>query len=183
MPSISGLLVRIFAFWKHFFVIQQCSNLAVKLCVYIVKYKVSYKTGRNSFIVIWVFNTSSCSSPILLHLHVHVSIYSLPFNRISYRFCPIGTIVVVIVWLLDFNYLCNQCLSSLEFESSSWRGVLDIILCDKVCQWLAAGQGFYLGTPVSSTNKTDCHDIAEILLNFGILPGQDPINIIIILSV
>jgi hypothetical protein len=24
--------------------------------------------------------------------------------------------------------------------------------------------GFYPGTPVSSTNKTDCHDITEILL-------------------
>jgi len=36
--------------------------------------------------------------------------------------------------------------------------------CDKVCQWLAAGQWFSPGTPVSSTNKTDCHDISEILL-------------------
>jgi hypothetical protein len=27
-----------------------------------------------------------------------------------------------------------------------------------------AGQWFSLGTPVSSTNKTDCHDISEILL-------------------
>jgi hypothetical protein len=32
-------------------------------------------------------------------------------------------------------------------------------LCDKV-----AGQWFSPGTLVSSTNKTDCHDIAEILL-------------------
>ena len=35
------------------------------------------------------------------------------------------------------------------------RGVLDTTLCDKVCQWLATGQWFSLGTPVSSTNKTD----------------------------
>jgi UDP-N-acetylglucosamine transferase subunit ALG13 len=27
-------------------------------------------------------------------------------------------------------------------------------LCDKVCQWLAAGRWFFQGTPVSSTNKT-----------------------------
>jgi hypothetical protein len=33
--------------------------------------------------------------------------------------------------------------------------------CDKVCQWLATGLWF---PPVSSTNKTDHHDIAEILL-------------------
>jgi hypothetical protein len=44
------------------------------------------------------------------------------------------------------------------------RGVLDTTLCDKVCQWLAAGRWFSLCTPVSSTNKTDRHDIIEILL-------------------
>ena len=37
-------------------------------------------------------------------------------------------------------------------------------LCDKVCQWLATGRWFSLGPPVSSTNKTDRHDITEILL-------------------
>ena len=35
---------------------------------------------------------------------------------------------------------------------------------DKVCQRLAAGQWFSLGTPVSSTNKSDHHHITEILL-------------------
>jgi hypothetical protein len=36
-------------------------------------------------------------------------------------------------------------------------------LCDKVV-WLSAGLWFSPGAPVSSTNKTDCHNIAEILL-------------------
>ena len=36
--------------------------------------------------------------------------------------------------------------------------------CDNVCQWLATGRWFSPGTPVSSNNKTDRHDIAEILL-------------------
>ena len=45
------------------------------------------------------------------------------------------------------------------------RGVLDTTLCDKVCQWLAAGRWFSLGTVISPTNKTDCYDIHEILLN------------------
>jgi len=53
---------------------------------------------------------------------------------------------------------------SCEFESRSWRGVFDTTLCDKVSQWLVAGRWFSSGTPVSSTNKTDRHDIAEILL-------------------
>ena len=48
-----------------------------------------------------------------------------------------------------------------------WR-LLDTILYDKVCQWHAAGLWFSLGTPVSSTNKTDCHDIAEILLKVAL---------------
>ena len=40
-----------------------------------------------------------------------------------------------------------------------------LAFCDKVFQWLAAGLWFSPGiTPVSSTNKTDCHDISEILL-------------------
>ena len=30
--------------------------------------------------------------------------------------------------------------------------------------WLAADQWLSLGTPVSSTNKTDLHDITEILM-------------------
>jgi hypothetical protein len=42
-------------------------------------------------------------------------------------------------------------------------GVLDTTLCAKVCQWLAAGQWFSLGTPVSSVNETDRHDTTEII--------------------
>jgi hypothetical protein len=42
--------------------------------------------------------------------------------------------------------------------------VLNTTLCDKVCQWIATGPWFSPGTPVSSTNKTNCHDITEILL-------------------
>jgi hypothetical protein len=41
-------------------------------------------------------------------------------------------------------------------------------LCDKVCQWLATDRWFSPGTPVSSTNKTDRHDIAEILLKVAL---------------
>ena len=37
-------------------------------------------------------------------------------------------------------------------------------LCDKVCQWLAAGRWFSPGPLVSSTNTTDRYDITEILL-------------------
>jgi hypothetical protein len=53
---------------------------------------------------------------------------------------------------------------SCQCESRSWLGVLDTTLCDKVCQWPMAGRLFSSGSPVSSTNKSDLHDIAEILL-------------------
>ena len=43
-------------------------------------------------------------------------------------------------------------------------GLLDTTLCDKVRRWLVAGRWFSPGTPVSSINKTDRHDITEILL-------------------
>jgi hypothetical protein len=52
--------------------------------------------------------------------------------------------------------------------SRSWRGVLDTTLCDKVCQWLATGRWFSSGTSVSSTNKTDHHDITKILLKVAL---------------
>ena len=42
--------------------------------------------------------------------------------------------------------------------------MLDTTLCDKVCQLLTAGCCFFAGPPVSSTDKTDLYDIAEILL-------------------
>jgi hypothetical protein len=41
-------------------------------------------------------------------------------------------------------------------------------LCDKVVQWLATGWCFSPGTPVSSTKKTDLHDITEILLKVAL---------------
>jgi hypothetical protein len=37
-----------------------------------------------------------------------------------------------------------------------------------VCQRFATGRLFSPGTPVSSTNKTDRHDIAEILLKVAL---------------
>ena len=66
-----------------------------------------------------------------------------------------------------YNYLCNQCLSpqTLWVRFTFRRDVLDTTLCDKACQWLAAGRLFSLGTPVSFTAKTDRHNITEIRLN------------------
>ena len=51
-----------------------------------------------------------------------------------------------------------------EFESRSGWSDKCTALCDKVCQWLATGWWFSSGLLVSSINKTDCHNITEILL-------------------
>ena len=57
---------------------------------------------------------------------------------------------------------------SCEFEHCSWWGVHGTTLCDKVCQWVVTGWQLSPGTPVSSTNKTDHHDITEILLKVAL---------------
>ena len=49
-------------------------------------------------------------------------------------------------------------------NSLSWRVVFDTTLCDTICERLSAGRWFSPATPVSFTNKTDRHDITEILL-------------------
>jgi len=57
---------------------------------------------------------------------------------------------------------------SCEFESRSCRGVLVTTLCDKVSMWLTTVRWFSPGTPISSTYKTDRHDITGILLNVAL---------------
>ena len=80
-------------------------------------------------------------------------------------------------WLWSYgswinNYLCNQCLSPLKLwvRISLRRGVLDTTLCDKAWQWLtlATGRWFSPVNPVSSSIKTDCLDIAEILVKVAL---------------
>jgi hypothetical protein len=66
-----------------------------------------------------------------------------------------------------YYYLCNQTvpITTKVVNSNLAHGVLDATLCDKVCQWLVTGRWFSL---VSSTNKTDCHNITETLLKVAL---------------
>ena len=92
------------------------------------------------------------------------------------RFLPatastkLGAIMVMIVLSWIYSYLCNWFLSPLTLwvRIPLRQGVLDTTLFDKVCQWLVTGRWFSLGTPVSSTNKTDRHNITEILLKVAL---------------
>ena len=69
-------------------------------------------------------------------------------------------IVAVIVWQLDVQLPMHPVSITTDVVSSN----LDTTLCDKVCQSLATGRWFSPGHPVSSTNKSDHHDITEMLL-------------------
>ena len=63
-------------------------------------------------------------------------------------------------WIYNYMYLCNQYLSPMML----WVRISIRARCDEVCQCLATGRWFSPGAPVSSTNKTDGHDITEIFL-------------------
>ena len=73
-------------------------------------------------------------------------------------------------WIYNYLWLCNQCPSPLKL----WvrilfrQGVLDTTVCDQVCQRLATDRWFSPGTPVSTTNNTDRHNITEILLKVAL---------------
>jgi hypothetical protein len=73
----------------------------------------------------------------------------------------------------------------MRFASELWEvgglvGAWYITLCDKFCRRLATtGRWFSPGTSVSSTNKTDRHEITEILLKVAlsiIKPTNQPTN-------
>jgi hypothetical protein len=67
----------------------------------------------------------------------------------------------------DVSYFCLD-LKWLKFDLGLQISFSNTTLCDKVCLWLAIGRWFSPGTPVSSTNKTDRHDITEILLKVAL---------------
>ena len=115
-----------------------------------VKPKDIIQTGRSIIILI-----------VTLHNILHVS--SIIFMSRSHR-----------SWWHDgwiYYHLCMQCLSPLKLwvRIPLKRDMFDATLCDKVCQWLAASRWFSLGIPVSFTNKTDRHDITEILLKVSLV--------------
>ena len=67
-------------------------------------------------------------------------------------------VLLIQVWLYYYYYHFYKSLSIKRCTT----------LCDNVCLWFATGQWFSTGPPVSSTNKTDRHDITEILLKVAL---------------
>ena len=80
-----------------------------------------------------------------------------------------GGIVVVIIWWLDLQLPMRSVPITTNVVSlNPAHGKLYTTLCDKVCQGLVAVLWFSLGTLVFSTNKTDRHDITEVLLKVAL---------------
>jgi hypothetical protein len=77
------------------------------------------------------------------------------YNNVQHILC------CVFVFVFFFNYLCNQCLSTLMMWVRISFRARCTTLCDKVCQWLATGRWFSPGSPDFSTNKSDRHDIMK----------------------
>ena len=99
-----------------------------------------------------------CSTMTCCKITIHIFIWGpggsmsqlvgLPNN--SYK--PITNMAWVRTWLCKLQKGCSQL----------------TIASDKASQLLAHGRWFSPGTPVSSTTKTGCHDIAEILLRVAL---------------
>jgi hypothetical protein len=152
--------------------------------IYIVYYNIFNLNGIKSSVtlysiyVISIIYTLKGLSWSWYSIYVISIIYTL--KGLSWSWYSIYVISIIytlkgLSWLWSYgswiyNYICNQCLSPLTLWVQilfRWS-ILDPTLCDKVCQWLVAGRWFSLDTLVSSTNKTDCYNITEILLKVAL---------------
>ena len=107
----------------------------------------------------WIVSQLHHYQFLKFNLYLSVKLDSLTITSFSFL-----TNLLKILAILQNRVCCIPTYVRVAFKSRSWRGVLNTTLCDKVCQWLAKGWWFSLGPPVSSPNKTDRHDITEILL-------------------
>jgi hypothetical protein len=73
--------------------------------------------------------------------------------------------------VVRFTTTCAISAYNCEFEPCSWGGVLYVI---KFVNDLRQVGGFLRVLQVSSTNKTDCHDITEILLKVALSTQTKP---------
>jgi hypothetical protein len=135
--------------FSYFFFISFtfCHADAADICWRKLKWNYwSNRGGKVRVINLWCFNTT--------------------FKNISFRLWR-SVLLGWPSWSWSYSscYLCNQCLSPLKLwvRIPLMGCVLNTTLCDhQVCQWLATGQWLSTGIPVSSTNKTDRHNLNVI---------------------
>jgi hypothetical protein len=80
----------------------------------------------------------------------------------------LGDVMVVIVWLLDLQLPVQSVL--IATKVASLNPAHDWVYSKQhyVIMFVSDLRQFSLGTSVSSTNKTDCHDVTEILLKVAL---------------
>ena len=76
----------------------------------------------------------------------------------------IGILTTLFTVKINSTSVTTEVMSSIPVHARCTR----YKLCDKVCQWLATCRWFSPGTQVSSINKTDQHDVTEILLKVAL---------------
>ena len=96
---------------------------------------------------------------IIENTHTYINIQYIPTYSIN---TGREAIVAMIVWLLDLQ------LSPLILRVRISIRAKCTTLCNKISQRLVTGRWFSPDIPVSSTNKTDCHDITKILLKVAL---------------
>ena len=77
------------------------------------------------------------------------------------------------IFLISFTYFLLLLFQTKVVSSNSAHGEVYSIR-DHVCQWLATGRWLCSGTPFSSTNKTDRHNITEILMKVALSTTNQP---------
>ena len=108
---------------------------------------------------------------ICLHSNIFVCLLYVYSVLVIYLILPFSAwVFVILCFIIIFFFLrFNPSVIFIYYgEHNALYTYWYNIICDKVCQCLAAGRWFSLGTPVSATNKTDRHDIAEILLRVAL---------------
>jgi hypothetical protein len=136
-------MVLVFVGWSWYLSCEAKSSAIVSRTCASLKSVVLSVTSSTRAVVLHVMSPILASTPTLLVFQV-----------------------MYVSWI--YNYLCNQCLSPVKLWVWISIRVGCTTLCDKVCQWLVTGRWFSLRPPVSSTNKTDLHDITEILLKVAL---------------
>ena len=78
----------------------------------------------------------------------------------------------LVVWLVFIVIICSTMITSVPNTTDVVNSNLDqgevYNIISSSCLWLVTGRWFSPGIPVSSINKTDCHDITEILLKVAL---------------
>ena len=110
-----------------------------------------------------------------------ISIYIIALKMYKFNNYIVLTVIPLIIACVPMTICTTQVVSSTPVHGEVYSIQHYVI---KICQWLATGPWFSPGTPVSSTNITDRHDIAEIMLKVALntITKSKPITIIVSIS-